>query len=113
MLPSSVDMSTWAQAVHTHFPLFFFFLVLLLGLQVREARDVDRLARKLEDAAGAVTLKWTTSRSSPNKSTMDKLVSCGSFACVARGQSTIPFKSARHDLNVCAERCPVLVPRKA
>jgi hypothetical protein len=64
-------------------------LLLLLGLQVREARDVDRLARKLEDAAGAVTLKWTTSRSSPNKSTMDKLVSCGSFTRVARAQSPI------------------------
>lgn len=42
---------------------------------MREARDVDRLARKLEDAAGPITLKWTTSRSSPDKSTMDRLVS--------------------------------------
>lgn len=54
-------------------------------LQLWEARDVDTLARKLEDAAGAVTLKWTTSRSSPNASTMDKLVGGGGlllYACV-------------------------------
>lgn len=48
-----------------------------VSLQVREARDVDRLARKLEDAIGPITLKWTTSRSSPDKSTMDRLVSLG------------------------------------
>lgn len=44
-----------------------------LAANVREARDVDRLARKLEEAVGPITLRWTTSRSSPDRSTMDKL----------------------------------------
>jgi hypothetical protein len=83
ILLSTIDISEVVQTVRTHdFELLR--LVWFLGLQVREARDVDRLARKLEDAAGAVTLKWTTSRSSPNKSTMDKLVSCSTVARLAK-----------------------------
>ena len=42
-------------------------------MQLREARDVDKLCKKLGDAAGPITLKWATSRSSPDASTMDKL----------------------------------------
>lgn len=42
-------------------------------LQLREASEVDRLCQQLETAAGPVTLKWSTSRSSPDTSTMDKL----------------------------------------
>lgn len=44
-----------------------------MHLQLREAQEVDRLCRKLEDTAGPLTLKWSTSRSSPDASTMDKL----------------------------------------
>lgn len=45
----------------------------VLHLQLREAQEVDRLCQKLEDTAGPLTLKWSTSRSSPDASTMDRL----------------------------------------
>lgn len=44
-----------------------------LAANLRESREVDSLCRRLEDVAGPVTLKWATSRSSPDQSTMDKL----------------------------------------
>jgi hypothetical protein len=41
--------------------------------QMREASEVDKLCSRLEEAAGPITLRWSTSRSSPDASTMDKL----------------------------------------
>jgi hypothetical protein len=44
-----------------------------VAANLREAQEVDRLCQKLEDTAGPLTLKWSTSRTSPDASTMDKL----------------------------------------
>jgi hypothetical protein len=40
---------------------------------MREASEVGKLCSRLEEAAGPITLRWSTSRSSPDASTMDKL----------------------------------------
>ncbi|WIA18350.1 hypothetical protein OEZ85_009815 [Tetradesmus obliquus] len=44
-----------------------------LAANMREASEVDKLCARLEEAAGPITLRWSTSRSSPDASTMDKL----------------------------------------
>lgn len=44
-----------------------------LAANMREASEVDKLCKRLEEAAGPITLRWSTSRSSPDASTMDKL----------------------------------------